>query len=222
MSTDYTKNIKLAKESDDEIIDPFAYNWPLLDKTAGALVVADGAIPTDDHLSDGCILVEQPSGRERIFRKLLTGTYTFEWLHYPWQISAYKYGNAVLHAPQASVEYGFSAVNTADGINSSLSDLNASGFIKAPIKGIYSINAQGRWASSASGVYSMFISINSFDDWPPSNIQQENQGSFVLCNTTLYQKLNAGDTISIKEWQSSGVTKNVDNLCVVTLISPVT
>jgi hypothetical protein len=154
MTKTYSSKMKLLSESDDELIDQFAYNWPILDTFAGGMIVADGTTPPDSELYHGALVREQTTGISWLaYRDPVSGTFTKKWLTYPWQ--AFGFTETVIGA---SHPHTFTAtpVSHAPSYNSSVNSSAADfpgGRIQPPIPGIYKAVLNTRWLDSSSDEY---------------------------------------------------------------------
>jgi hypothetical protein len=225
VSKDLTPRIHLIKESDDEIIDPFAYNWPLVDAAVGAKMVAAGVTPPNSELFDGCIVSEATTGKSWIARADGAGGYTKKWLTYPWQL--YGIATAVPIANSFSPSLYASLVYSAgQSINASAADV-VSGQLVLPVDGIYELDLSVRWAaaSSTGSDRSAAISINS-DISAAERSKSEsmipnsatNVSTITTCST--FRPLAAGTTVATSQWQSIGVTLNADYSLRAALVIP--
>ena len=218
---EYTPRLKLITETDDELIDPFAQNWPILDTFAGNKVVADGVTPPNNELFDGCIVSEQTSGKVWIARlDPLTGTFTKHWAIYPWQIAISKQFFCVKEAG-AFKPIPMDFLEGGQCINSSMADVVA-GRVVTPIKGIYDVIGHGQWQYTPAdfGARSMLISFNDDSDYTVSEECGEAMYNVKYNSSTMRtQPLDAGVTITLKVW-NTGSESTVDSWLVVNLVTP--
>lgn len=225
----FTDKLKLLKESDDELIDQFAYNWPILDSIAGGLLVANGVTPPDAQLFDGCIVREATSGKVWIARKNpISGAYTKSWLSYPWMCCA---NSASLSIPSGTTytSYAVGTFNAARSFNSSAADISGNQ-IYIPIDGIYEIQANATWtdADATDSMKAGMIRINGNNTRPEWNEDVQHctggQGLQNNMTETIYM-LGVGSTggphyVGICVWQNSGVTRTVVLTLTVTMVTP--
>jgi hypothetical protein len=205
MSKSLTPRLKLTKESDDEYIDPYAYNWPILDKYAGGLLVADGTTPTDADLYHGCLVSELTSGKQWIaYRDINTGTFTKKWLVYPWF--------AEVGTPSIGVPVGafttnpFGYTNFWRGYNSSAADLVGTK-LKMPIDAVYELHYSARGSANATdAVTSCYLSVNDDADYPWTETEERYNANYTVNCCQQMRYLKAGDLIHHKMWQSYSAT----------------
>jgi len=224
MTATKTPRLDLTKESDDEYIDQYPNNWPILDWRAGELVVADGTTPADNQLFDGLVVREATTGKSWIATKQPNGTYTKTWLTYPWQASAYTAAQAVGTATAGTyTTYGFASYDAAKAINSTSADLNGTGQIVLPIPGIYALYLQVRWTDPDASDSQRWaqIRINNNNTRPEWNEDGQHTNSNVVANIVT-QELSITQALPIdcRLWQNSGSTKNCAITFIAELVSP--
>jgi hypothetical protein len=135
----------LTIESDDELIDQQAVNWPILDSYASGIMTAAGTTPPDSFLYDGCIVTESANGKSWLaYKNPLTGAYSKQWLQYPWSCATYGTFTVGSGTPAGFTSYGLSQVDGWRCVNSSLADI-VGGMIIPPIAGIYQAQLKTRW-----------------------------------------------------------------------------
>ena len=198
MSRIETSRLKLSVESDDELIDQFEYNWPILDKYAGGLLVNDGVTPPDNELYEGCVVQEVTSGKMWMAMKdPNTGAFVKSWLIYPWSIAVNTGGVSIpVAAPGAT--RGFTTLMTADCINSSAADLNGSGHVKIPIDGIYTLNFVNHHVSDPDNAYCTYMVINGTATDRHMVIARTTTAATYMASTSGNEKLKANDTIGYR------------------------
>jgi hypothetical protein len=130
--------MKLITESDDELIDQFEYNWPILDYYADSIIVNNGVTPPDSELYDGCLVAERTSGKLWMAsRNLATGLFDKSWIVYPWTIESSK---TFATNGSNNVLQGFPTLEAANCVNAGAADIEAgTSYIIIPIAGIYAI-----------------------------------------------------------------------------------
>jgi len=201
MSKILTPKLKLTKESDDELIDPFAPNWPILDKYAGGLLVADGTTPPDSDLYDGCLVSEATSGKQWIARyNISTGVYDHIWLVYPWIAEVGTANVQVATGAFNSVSFGY--LNFWRGVNSDASCLVGTK-LKVPIDANYEVHYSARGSANATdAVLSAYISINDGTDYAWNETEERYNANYCVNAMTQMMNLKAGDLLHHKMWQS--------------------
>lgn len=220
MSRQFTPRLKLISESDDEIVDSFPYNWPLLDAAAGATVIADGATPANSSVFHGQLFRETTTGKSWIAKvNSLDGTYVKEWLTFPWECKAWI-SNGNITSGTADFECPMTTGRiTAHCVNSTDADLDAAKRIILPITGIYNVDALARWQSNGSGARSVALGYNAAKDNISNIVQNPGDSQCVWVADTL--RLFAGQTVSPFIWQNSGITLTVNVWLTIQLVSPV-
>jgi len=225
MSKDLTPRLGLIKESDDEVIDPFAYNWPVIDTAVGARMVTGGTIPPTPETYDGLIVSESTTGKSWIARADGSGGYTRKWLHYPYQLFAQN--TAVpIGSGAASVLQGGLVYQAGQSINASAADV-VNGALVAPLDGIYEINLSVRWAVNANGAAyrSAAIAYNSVITVAEIIKNEANTPTSLTGNSTVstvsqFKKLVAGTTVCPALWQNTGGVLNADYYIRMMLVTP--
>jgi len=93
--------------------------------------------------------------------------------------------------------------------------------ITVPVAGIYSINAQVRFDSSAAYSFAIGIGVNSTTNpvYDTSGMRSSDANSYQTAGITVDTSLSAGDVISLFAAQSSGGTINVDSSANVTWLN---
>jgi hypothetical protein len=220
----YTPRLGLLKESDDEYIDQFDFNWPLIDQYAGGLVVADGVTPPDNQLFDGTLVIENTSGKQWLAKKNpVTGLFSKQWLLYPWQCAAYNPAVVINTSGGTNQIANMSTFNAGHSVNSSAADISTGSIVlPANLPGIYSIQAYATFTNNGTGgLRSLFIDVDNINDYPSSNMLEDGQlSTYTTVLSTLIQNCN-GNTISAKVWQSSGGLVTIAVGMMATLITPV-
>lgn len=217
MARTYTDRLKLIVESDDEVVDQFEYNWPILDTYADSLWVDDGVTPPDSQLYEGCLVAEKTSGKLWMAHKdLSTGNFKKSWLAYPFQVVGNYYGAF----DPIGTEKVFTQDIPAQRVNSSFATDFSGGKIKVPIDGIYF----WWWVSGPAGtVTPTRISIQGWVNGGASvdsthNGKDGNNTANCYCDTRYFK---AGDLLSWATWRSGGSISAVSMVMGLTLISPV-
>lgn len=220
MSREYTPRLKLISESDDEIVDSFPYNWPLLDSAVGATVIADGATPANNAVYHGQIFRETTTGKSWMAKvDPLTGSYTKSWLTYPWQCQAVLTGH-VMGTSTTHVEHVFNnGLVAAQCINAGAESLNASKRIVVPIDGIYTIDILARWFNNSTGFRAVAIAHDGSGDVGRTEVAHH-AGDLEVCWASDCMKLVANTQISMTMWQNSGGNLQVDVWGTVQMVSP--
>lgn len=216
-----TPRLKLTKESDDEYIDPFPLNWPILDTYAGGLLVADGVTPADVNLYNGCLVVEQTSGKQWIAKQdPNTGTFTKKWLVFPWFAEVGTASQAVGSSFSNPVEYLFTTF--FNGINSSAASL-VSNRLQVPIDAVYELHyaVRGTPPNGTDAVMSAYISVNQDNNYIYSNTEEKNNNALTNNAGTRITKLKANDVLSLKLWQSYSAVMTVGLYLSASVVCPV-
>jgi len=221
MSKSLTPRLLLTKESDDEIIDPFSYNWPILDKYAGGLLVADGVTPPDSDLYDGCLVMEQTSGKQWIASKdPNTGVYTKKWLIFPWFAECGTSSQAVGSNAFVNTAYGFTSFY--NGVNATAANALVGTFLVVPIDAVYECHysVRGSNPNANDAVLSAHISVNSDQNYVPSETLEKTNGNYTVNTCQRMMKLKAGDKLCMNIWQSYGAIMTVSIVLSVSLVCP--
>jgi hypothetical protein len=223
MTSTKTPRLDLTKESDDEYIDQYPNNWPILDWRAGELVIADGTTPADSALFDGLVVREATNGKSWIATKQPNGTYTKKWLTYPWQVCGSNSVAVGTAAPGTYTTYGLPTFNAPFAVNSSAADINGSQQIVLPIPGIYSLHLSARWtdADTSDSQRWAHIRINNNNTrslWNEDG--QHTNGNVVDCICTQQLTITQSLPIDVRLWQNSGSTKNVVLNLIAELVCP--
>lgn len=217
MTRTNTDRLKLFIESDDEQVDQFEYNWPILDKYADSLLVDDGVTPPDSDLYEGCLVAEKTSGKLWMAMKdPATGNFAKSWISYPFNTVGYYSGPF----DPISTQKVFSSDQVAQRVNSTFAADYSGGKIKVPINGIY------YWwvVSGVAGTVSPArISVQgwingSFQVDFTHNGQNGNNTEYTFSDTRFF---NAGDLLSFGFWKSGGSVSAATMYMGLTLISPV-
>ena len=227
MSATNSSRLKLRLESDDELVDQFATNWPILDKFAGGLLVAPGTTPPDSELYDGCLVREGANGKSWLaVRNPLSGTYSKSWLTYPWQCAAYANVLVGSSQPDGFVVYGLSTVDPLRCTNADSSAL-VGGQLIPPIPGIYQAQLHTRWsyADGADGIYkSGAISLNGNVGVRAWNCDIRRKNNNVVTNFCAqiftFSPSEAPYPVGVLLAQNSGGNRDVDIDLTLTLLSP--
>lgn len=217
-----TPRLKLTKESDDEYIDPFPLNWPILDTYAGGLLVADGVTPADVNLYDGCIVTEQTSGKQWIAKQdPSTGVFTKSWLIYPWYAEVGTPSQAVGSVPFTNTPYGFT--NFWNGVNTDAATCLVGTYLVVPIAAIYELNysVRGNNPTNNDAVLSAHISLNSDQNYMWSETLEKWNGNYTVNSCQRMMRLSAGDKLNMNIWQSYGAPMAVSIVLQVGLVCPV-
>lgn len=206
--------------SDDADLSPQRDNFQKLITAVGVRWVADGTIPPPAELYEGAVIGEITSGKIWVAKSDGVGGFTRRWLHYPWHYVASTPDGAYGINGTAYNNWGFSAFSR--GVNSSAADKAASNFVKLPIKGIYDIHINYRWAQSGTGFRAAYMIKNG------SNAELGNTEVIVpaisTAPTNVHVHVNdtfeADDVIGGQVWQNSGGTLNVYASVFITLLKP--
>lgn len=217
MTRTTTPRLKLIEESDNEYIDQFEYNWPILDKYADSLSVADGVTPPDSDLYEGCFVSEQTSGKLWMAVKdPATGSFIKSWISYPFNTVGYYTGAF----DPIGAEKVFTQDIAAQRVNSSFATDYSGGKIKIPINGIY----YWWWVSGVAGTVSNArVSVQGWIngvflvDFTHSG-QNGNNTEYTYSDTRYFK---AGDLLSWAWWRNSGSVSAATMYMGLTLISPV-
>jgi len=220
MSKVLTPKLKLTKESDDETIDPFAPNWPILDKYAGGLLVANGTVPPDSDLYDGCLVSELTSGKQWIARLNTGGTYDHIWLVYPWFAEVGTPSLSVASVPFTNTAYGFT--NLWNGVNTDAATALVGTFLVVPIDAIYELvySVRGSNPNSNDAPLSAHISVNSDQNYLWSETLEKYNLNYTVNCTQLLRKLKAGDKLCLNIWQSYGAPMAVSMVLQASVVCP--
>lgn len=224
MTVTKSPRMKLTVESDDEYIDPFAANWPILDSYAGALLVANGVTPDPATLFDGSVVAEATTGIMWM-ADFSTGSLVKQYLTYPFIAS----GSAINSSFASGAAYNPVPLNATapNGFTPNTSSLNwdgdlatTAGRIKVPISAVYLLLGSVYNFPSNQGARSIVLSKNGagfggaiIDNSMPSGNTNLQVGTIA--------KLAAGDLIGLQFWQLSGAASNSHFNLSVTLLSTV-
>lgn len=226
MSAINTPRLALRKESDNETIDQFAPNWPILDKFAGGLLVAPGVTPADSELFDGCIVSEGANGKSWIaIKNPSTGAFTKKWLTYPWICCAYNSNIPVGSAanPGVLTQYGLGALDTPRCVNAGAEALSG-GNIIPPIPGIYQAQFHTRWETNdTADVFKsagLMLNNTNIQAWS-SDIRHRNNSLVTNAGSLLFAvKGTTPYPVGIMLAQNTGGVRNCTYVVDVTLLSP--
>ena len=222
MTITKTPRLGLTLESDDELIDPFAINWPILDSFAGSKTVSNGSTPPDSQLYDGMIVSESSSGKVWIARRnSLTGVFTKSWLIYPWIIESYNstYTNVLTSPGTGRYHLPVDTINNPGSMNASSADIVA-GHIVTPVDGLYEITYDAQWNNANNaGQKSVFVSINDIEEYSTSETLRSSTDGNSSNVGSLHVKLLTGDKVDLIAWQSSGVTQGCKAQITMMLVS---
>jgi hypothetical protein len=185
MSTSQSPRLKLRRESDSELIDQFATNWPILDKFAGGIVTAPGVTPPDSELFHGCI-VREGNGKSWIaVKNPISGVYTKQWLTYEWSCSATASVSVGSSGPNGFNLIPLTAIDPARCVNSDISALSG-GQIMCPINGIYQAQIHTRWPFPDHGEWykSAAIMLNNVSATQNWNCDIRRKNESIVTNNT--------------------------------------
>jgi len=216
-----TPRLKLTKESDDEYIDPFPLNWPILDTYAGGLLVADGVTPADVNLYDGCLVTEQTSGKQWIAKQdPSTGAFTKSWLIFPWYAEVGTPSLSVVSVPFTNTAYGFTTF--WNGVNTDAATALVATFLVVPIDAIYELvySVRGSNPNSNDAPLSAHISVNSDQNYLWSETLEKYNLNYTVNENQLLRKLKAGDKLNMNIWQSYGATMTVSIVLQASVVCP--
>jgi hypothetical protein len=217
MSLSKTPRILLTKESDDELIDPFAVNWPILDTFAGGVWVANGSTPVGVY--DGMIVNEATSGISWI-ADLSSGSLVKQWLTYPWLASATKaawaqgssYGTGIpvpLDTPEGN---GVTSYNWDKVL--------VNNQIKLPIAGIYSMTGTLRDMHQAAQGRMVGITWQGGNMSTQNNIIMDATPGWTYIQTCWIAPLSQDGLVGMDSWQSASAPGNADFTLTVELVNP--
>lgn len=217
MTRTTTPRLKLIEESDDEYIDQFEYNWPILDKYADSLFVNDGVTPPDSDLYEGCLVAEKTSGKLWMAVKdPTTGNFIKSWVSYPFNVVGF-YSGAF---DPSGAEKVFTQDIVAQRVNSSFATDFSGGRIKVPVDGIY------HWwiVSGCAGTVSN--ARLSMQAWVNGVMQEDITHNAQTGNNTEYtystaQFFKAGDLLSWAWWKSGGSVSAASMYMGLCMVSPV-
>jgi hypothetical protein len=220
MAIEYTPRLKLRKESDDELIDQFEYNWPILDLYADSLQVADGVTPADSDLYEGCLVAERTSGK--LWMAVANPASPPQWLKsyisYPWGISVERVVNPFT---VGLTDQTFSTILPDNQVNSSAADL-VGGKVKIPINGIYSVHYRLGIPALGGRTLNSYLRVNGAVNYGTEMIEGTSGIGTTQCMWSANQYFSSGDLLT---WDANpfGGTLNVSlNVRLfVTMISPV-
>ena len=221
MSITRSSRLKLYLESDEEIMDSFPLNWPIVDSAAGATAIADGSTPAATSVYNGQLFRE--SGTDKVWMALKdpnTGTYTKKWLIYPWKIQAIGSISAANSGTHSA--YAFTTVEPTQCYNAGVGDINGSGRIVVPIDGIYDIHLSASFQANATGFRSLYISYNGGGETQTQDINESvSSAQMGAAHAQDLRRLSAGNDIRIMVAQTSGIALATSIFGVVELVSPV-
>lgn len=220
MALEYTPRLKLRKESDDELIDQFEQNWPILDLYANSLLVADGVTPPDDQLYDGCLVCERTSGKLWMAVANPAGPplWLKSYISYPWGIGVER---VVSPLTVALTDQGFTTVLSDNQVNSSAADL-VGGKLKIPINGIYSVHYRLGLPTLGARTFNCYLRANGAINYGTEMVDGTSGIGSSQLMWSANQYYSAGDLLTWDVGLFGGafsVTLNVRLF--VTLISPV-
>jgi hypothetical protein len=227
MSIITTPRLRLRKESDNEVIDQFATNWPIIDKFAGGLSTTPGVTPPDSELYDGAIVREGANGKAWIaVRNPISLTYSKQWLMYPWHCAASGTVNVSTGSLVGINHYNLSTVDVARSVNADSSALSG-GKIILPVEGIYQAQLEARWPFGDTGPnisFSAGISLNNDTgvwNWNNDIRYRNNNVVTCLCSQMFTASIAALPfPVGCVFAQDSGGLREVQFTLDVTLISP--
>lgn len=222
MTITKSSRMALTVESDNELVDPFPDNWPILDNYAGALIVPNGTTPDPATLFDGSVIAEQTSGIMWM-ADFSGGVLAKRYLMYPFIANASKASVSVPNGPNANQPFALDdpAPNTftnAVCINWDEDLATTAGRIKAPVDGIYAITGEFTGSHSTAGSRGLYLMINGAEIVQVIDLALG--AGATAFQASIIRKLVAGDLVGISFWQNSGTAGNFGfNLCV-TMVSP--
>lgn len=207
----YTQYLKLLKESDDELIDQFAVNWPILETAAGPTPVGAGVIPPDSELYHGKMIYEPSTGKYWVAYKNPTSAgFVQKWLAYPWMANAFRNAQSLIN----------STANTTIVTNATTASQNVNWTpvhpIVTPVDGIYSVDYQATF-NMASGTAGIEISYGASSQ-PQSAYFQSTDGAANYFQGAEIRRIAANTTVEMLAWQASGATINGQFLLTVELL----
>lgn len=219
MTRNKTSRMGLIKESPDELIDQWGYNWPILDAFSGVQLVDPGYSPPTSQLYDGAIVVEKNT--DIIWMAKLnpdTGSFDKKWLVYPFV--AYCYGSISF---TTGIVFKDLSTTSWDATRSKNFNGPVGGKIVVPVNGVYSATGLASWDPYDAGARECLISFNGADDYMRNEDFHDcnHDTSRTVTKVTEYVYLKAGDKINLRGWQTTGVTLGVvRNYLTVEMIAP--
>lgn len=217
MARSSTDRLKLFIESDDELIDQFEYNWPILDKYSDSLLVDDGVTPPDSDLYEGCLVAEKTSGKLWMAVKdPSTGLFVKSWVSYPFNAVGYYNGPF----DPIGGEKVFTGDIAAQRVNSTFATDFSGGKMKVPVNGIY------HWwmlSEVAGTVANARISLQGWINgvWVTDLTHNGQPGANTSYHSIETQYFKAGDLLSWAWWRSGGSVVSANIYMGLTLVSPV-
>jgi hypothetical protein len=219
MAQELTPRMKLIKESDDELIDQFEYNWPILDKYSDSQMVNDGATPVDSDLYEGCLVAERTSGKlwmAVVNPNPAPPVYVKSWISYPWSIGATK----VEPWNNANTEQGFTGIIADGQVNSSAADL-VGGKINIPINGIYAIEYNLSVPNTGGRSFTSSLSFNGTPNFGTELVDSTSGIGITQLHWEGNMYLSASDKIGWSSARFGGVTGlSITMRCYVSMICP--